>query len=118
MSLNYRGKTSHKSFMGGIVTVVGGLIIGAYISYKIYVWLQQESDSIKSFSEFNDYANIGAIQLEGSDMNFVIYLQDPDFDNSDNPYGLIMLHRHTNMNDDDKEVVDDVPLKECTDYKD
>lgn len=36
--------------------------------------------------------------LKNSDLSFVLYVDDPDFDNEDNPYGEFKLHKFTNMN--------------------
>lgn len=54
---------------------------------------------------------------------FQVYIQDPEFDNNDNPYGKISLHRYTNMDgpeDTDPEEdpmgpnrIEEIPLYEC-----
>ena len=67
--------------------------------------------------------------LEWKDMiNFLIYIQDPEFDNEDNEYIEIKLHKKTNMIDQNDykeriytEIKDEIiPIKVCTgtDYED
>jgi len=46
-----------------------------------------------------------------------LYVNDPDFDNFDNPFAEIKLHRYTNMNDknDTNKILDnplDNPIKD------
>ena len=59
--------------------------------------------------------------LKDSDFDFRIRVVDPDYDNDDNPYGEIKLHRYNNIQDmknilkegkvEDKDDI--IPLKRC-----
>ena len=59
-------------------------------------------------------------------VDFLIYIQDPEFDNEDNEYVEIKLHRKTNMIDENDYIdkihneIHDViiPLKICSDHED
>ena len=53
--------------------------------------------------------------------SFTVYVNDPEYDNTDNPYGSFKLHMYTNMNDMNdtqgsrKGFLDkEVPLEICT----
>ena len=54
--------------------------------------------------------------MKDSDINFNIYVDDPNFDNNDNPYGEIKLHKITNMdNMNDTYYTDDMATENLRD---
>ena len=100
VTLQYKGETSHQSFMGGCFSIFGGLILIGYVSFCCMIWYFKEDDSIKSYYQFDNFEHIGIIPLLDNDyFNFVIYIQDANFNNSYNPYGRIVLNRITTFDD-------------------
>ena len=47
-----------------------------------------------SYTEFNQRK---PYMLKDSDFNFLVRVIDPDYNNNDNPYGELKLHRYTNI---------------------
>ena len=45
------------------------------------------------------FNEIGAIPLHDGDLSFEIYIDDEEFENDNNPWGEIKLHKYINMND-------------------
>ena len=85
--LNYKGTTTHKSFGGGIISIIGAFLIVLYVTYGLLHWHSEENVIIKSYTEFMGYEAIGQVKLKNNDFDFIIYLTDPEFDNDNNPYG-------------------------------
>ena len=49
-------------------------------------------------SFYRDWNEIGAYHLDkDGSISFEAYINDPEFDNDDNPYGKILLHKYYNM---------------------
>ena len=62
-----------------------------------------------------------AVRIKGK-LDFVIMVNNPDYDNDDNPYGKFVLHMYTNMRDENDTEHDPnqigfddltIPLKVC-----
>ena len=74
---------------------------------------------------YEEFSTLGPVFLKlNHSLNISIYINDPEFDNEDNEYGEIKLHRYTNMKHrfdygelaekEDLEFRDEiVPLKKC-----
>ena len=71
--------------------------------YVVFISDYSEKDIIFTSSEINPYTSPNeGIYLNNSESNgnvlkFLTYINDPNFDNDDNPYGKLRLHIYTNM---------------------
>jgi hypothetical protein len=95
-----------------------------YTYWRAELFLSRNRETFFSSEFYKDWQDIKAFPLtHNSTFSFQAYVNDPTFDNLDNPYGIIKLHKYTNMdnaNDTDpneeprgKFRDDVIPLYEC-----
>ena len=73
--------------------------------------MESERDEYFTSSMFTNAENM-LFQLKSENVNFHIQVLDEKFDNDDNPYIKIKLHRYSNLNQEDPFLP---PLKEPKD---
>ena len=94
----------HKSrtFFGGIFTVITYPILAVGLIYTLFISDYSAKDivftssDISPFTEPNKGINLNET-THGNHLNFLTYINNPNFDNEDNPYGKFRLHIYTNM---------------------
>jgi len=70
-----------------------------YCFYRFELFLNNDRDDFFSAIHTHSFEEIGSYDLKDGDLQFKISIFDPDFDNDDNPYAKLKLHRMTNMVD-------------------
>ena len=125
ISIQYDNEDTHQTILGGIVSI---LLTGLGISYTVWrliLFGNRKREEYQQSSFYRQFEDIKAFDLnEFGSFSFEAYVNDPLFDNDDNPYGKIMLHRYTNMdgpNDTNPHLLDQarvsrdeiVPLVPC-----
>ena len=86
--------------MGGLASILTVLGILTYMFWKSQLYFSRARDEFYQGLYFREFNEIGKIPLNDPDFNafsFEVYVNDPDFDNEDNPWASIVLHKYTNM---------------------
>lgn len=102
--MNFENKQTHQTVFGGVVTISFTIGISVFFlqsmlaSDKFY-----QKDTISTFIKISGWDDPPPSQMchNGTDsqMSFELYVNDPDYDNDDNPYGKFIFHQFTNMKD-------------------
>jgi hypothetical protein len=128
VELNFRGKSSHQTYMGAWCTIILYPFYILIFLYMVIFFEYATGDVVISSSVIQPFtAPSSAIFLNKStdefpNVNFKLFVSDNDYDNDDNPYGTWVYHMYTNMkdeNDTSKDVEVDgyldkkIPLVPC-----
>ena len=112
---------------GGFISLSVGIVLSSYFVYSIMnsskFYLKDTVSTVAKRHGFDD-PQPGELCHDGQEarMSFEIFINDATYDNDDNPYGKLIFHQFTNMEnvtDTDKSVkikgfIDyEIPLKEC-----
>lgn len=128
IAMNDENRESHQTVFGGIITITvftlffGYFLISMYRSDKFYL---KDTVSTTMYRYGYEDPQPAAALSDGKYQNFMLkfYVDDPTFDNNDNPYGTFKMHMYTNMESpEDIETTGngqgnfkdiEVPIKEC-----
>ena len=96
ITVSYRGKSTHRQWVGGLMTILVISSVLAYFSSRLRLLLNHQRDEYMMSGFFTDYKDREPYKLKGGDLDFKVAIMDKTFNLDDNPYGEIKLHRYTN----------------------
>ena len=96
VEISYKGRTSHPSAFGGFLSLSLDSFLGFYFLWRVGLFAGRSRDDFGISEWTNSFIDIGPQPVQEW-VNFAIYINDEDFDNFDNDYAQIKLHRYTNM---------------------
>lgn len=123
--MNFENRQTHQTVFGGIISICVGI---GFSTYFLYSMLSSDQfylkDTISTYAKRHgfDEPQPGELCHNGTDprMSFEMYVNDATYDNDDNPYGKLIFHQFSNMeNVNDtrgnvKGFIDmEIPLIEC-----
>ena len=118
ITVSYRGKSDHRQWVGGLMTILVVASVITYFSTRVRLLLNHDRDEYMMSSFFTEFNEREPYKLEGGDLDFKITIMDKNLNLDDNPYGEIKLHRYTNYENGGKTTEDlIVELRDC-DYID
>ena len=95
------GKSQHQTYLGCACTFLIYPFLSFLVIYMIFLNDLSSHDKIYQSSQiFNNSMPNQGIQLNISGetkLDFVLMVNDEDFDNDDNPYGKFIYHMYSNM---------------------
>ena len=101
LTIPFHSQTHIKTSFGGLVTILVYPCLIALFFYCVVIFEYSNNDVIFTSSQIYPYSNPNqGIQLNNEDgllLDFKVYINSPDYDNDDNPYGKFRLHIFTNM---------------------
>lgn len=103
MQLHFFDNTRFRTIFGGIVTLIVYPILASIVIYVLFLFDNSSKDIVFTSSDINPFTapNEGIFlneSINGNVLKFSAYVNDPEFNNDDNPYGKLRLHIYTNMN--------------------
>lgn len=126
------GKSSHKTFLGSFCTILTYPSLVLLFFYMVMLFDFSNQDvvftSTDLYSQENPHSGLQMNETGDSLLNFKLYMEDYDYDNDDNPYGKMIMHMYSNMDNltdigegglvQDKGYYDiAIPLVLCNDVK-
>lgn len=103
ISMNFENRQSHQTIFGGLVTL--GVFLSFFIQFSNSMLRPENFYLFDTKSATSQYFGFekpqpAALLKKGNEtqFSFIAYVDDPSFDNDDNPYGKFILHMYTNMN--------------------
>jgi len=60
VQITYKGKDSHKTFLGGLITIIICSILFVYVGWRIYLFSYRERDEYWTSLTVSDWDNIGS----------------------------------------------------------
>jgi len=105
VSIQLANRQTHKTALGGIVSLVIICVMLGYSAWRIMLFSSRERDYFFATTFFQDFIETGFVPLMPnydkaySDISFQfeLYVNDATYDNDDNPYAKIKFHRYSNM---------------------
>ena len=119
VSIGFKGRSTHKTKLGGLVSVILTVVVLVYVSWRLTLYQSREREEFYTASIYQEFEEIGAVFLNDNKraFQFEIYVENPEFDNDDNPYIKIKLHKYTNM-DNSTDYYPDNPKTERDQVRD
>ena len=95
----FKKKEHHPSVLGGVTSLILQTVVFIYIYWRLDLFKSRSRDDFYFSTTYREFHEIGIYNLTEKDMQFNIMIADMDYDNDDNPYVKIVLHKYINMVD-------------------
>lgn len=130
--VTHNGKSSHKTFLGSFCTILIYPSLVMLFIYMILLFDLSSQDvvftSTDSYAQDDPHDGMLLNQTGQPQLRFKFYVEDPKFDNDDNPYGRVVMHMYSNMDNinDTKKGIDqsgrgyndiEIPIKVCNEFE-
>lgn len=87
VSLTFKGKRGHSTAFGGLVSLISTVALTAYFFWRLQYIFDHSRDDYMMSTSFTEFNRRKPYKLKDSDFDFRIRVEDPVYDNNDNPYG-------------------------------
>ena len=106
----YQARSTHPSKFGGVFSILSSVLVCYYFAWRIVLWTTTERDDYVSVGIQSHLPDRDPLYLKGSDVDFRISIEDPEFDNTNNEYGELKAHLYSTMNDNTTQEDIIIPL--------
>lgn len=97
VSLTFKGKRGHSTAFGGFISFVSTVAFVSYFFWRTAYLFDHSRDDYMMSTFFTEFSDRKPYMLKDSDFTFRVHVVDEDYDNDDNPYGEIKLHKYYNI---------------------
>jgi hypothetical protein len=96
-SIKFKGKSQHKTFIGGFMTIGITFSIGFYSCWRFSLMKNRQRDTLMQSDFSRNLDKDAPVYLKDNDLKFWSSFTTPDFDNDDSEFAEIRLHYFSNM---------------------
>ena len=105
VSIQYNSRNSHLTLLGGLLTIAFAAALGYWTYLRVSWFLDGSRDEYRQVKTVKPFDELGSFPLNthsDRSMSFEVYVDDPDFDNETNQYGIIKLLKYVSKKDQDQ----------------